>query len=70
MVLNTHSDDFLPNERKAGEQMEYALWLSLPSYAREPKTQKEFAKKVGVDASTLSDWKNLPGFMDYVRQLV
>lgn len=69
-VMDTHSDQFVPTGRKAREQLELALWLSLPSYAREPRTQKQLAKKLGVDASTFSDWKLLPGFMIYVRHLM
>lgn len=48
------------------DQLEFIKWLALPKSQRQPKTQKEFAKKINVDEGTLSDWKRLPGFMSDV----
>jgi hypothetical protein len=48
------------------DQFKFIEWLALPKTERQPKTQKLFAREIGVDEGTLSDWKRLPGFMDDV----
>jgi transcriptional regulator with XRE-family HTH domain len=42
---------------KINERQTLIQWLATPSELRRPATQKELAKKLGVDAATLSDWK-------------
>jgi hypothetical protein len=42
-------------------------WIALPRTLRKPKTQKEFAKSIGVNQDTLSDWKKLPNFWKEVN---
>lgn len=54
--------------RKLTEFQEFIEWVSLPSGLREPTTQKELAKKFGVDNATLSDWKKVEGFWDEVKK--
>lgn len=43
-------------------------WIVLPSKLRVPKTQKLFAKQIGVNQDTLTDWKKLNGFWNEVKQ--
>jgi hypothetical protein len=45
---------------------EYCKWASLPTPLREPKTQKEWAKKWGVTEATLSIWKRKQKFWEMV----
>jgi hypothetical protein len=40
---------------KVAERQLYAAWLYDPN--RVPRTQKEFARQIGVSEATLSDWK-------------
>jgi hypothetical protein len=47
--------------------LEFIQWLALPKDFRKPKTQKEFAKGIGVNQDTLSDWKKLPDFWKEVN---
>lgn len=58
-----------PNDAKLwdGSQRRFIAWLALPKAQRQPKLQKDFAKEIGVDPSTLSDWKLQPGFIDEVN---
>lgn len=51
------------------EQVEFMRFLALPKKARQPKTQREFAKLNGVDEATLSDWKRIDGFMAEVKRI-
>ena len=55
--------------RKKLEFQEFVEWMGLPMNLREPRNQKELAKKIGVDDATLSDWKKIEGFWDEVRKL-
>jgi hypothetical protein len=59
----------VPNDAKTwtGDQERFIAWLALPKAERAPKLQQQLAKEIGVDQSTLSDWKKLPGFMDEVN---
>lgn len=56
------------------DQLRFMAWLALPKAAREPKLQRDLAKEIGVDESTLSDWKKLDGFRDatnkFARELL
>lgn len=49
------------------EQLRFQYWLALPKAERQPKQQRLMAGDIGVHESTLSDWKNLPGFRDAVN---
>lgn len=51
------------------DQLKFQAWLALPSAAREPKSQKQFAALLEVHETTLSDWKHLPGWHDAVYAL-
>lgn len=51
------------------EQKTFMEWLSLPKEMREPKTQGELGKQLGVADAILSRWKHLPGFWDGVEQV-
>lgn len=56
--------------KKTYEYERFVAWSALPSPRRNPKTQKELAKELGIDASTLSDWRRDPEFEGRTRQLV
>jgi len=47
-------------DKWANEKQQYAMWQGLPLDVRQPKTQQEFADKIGVTPETLSRWNNLP----------
>lgn len=51
------------------DQIAFQHWLALPPPSREPRSQKELARQLERDASTLSDWKKLPGWGDAVYAL-
>lgn len=61
----------MPTEAKTwhAQQLQFIAWLALPKAHRKPKLQRDYAKLIGVDEATLSDWKRLPGFMDDVNAL-
>lgn len=65
-----HSDflPVIPNIRRTAEFVEFTRWYALPSWLREPKTQKEFADQIGikVNQDTLTDWKSHPEFWPLV----
>jgi hypothetical protein len=42
--------------RKEREKLQFIEWLALPSWEREPKTQRQLAKKLRVNEVTLSEW--------------
>ena len=46
--------------RNDAARMKFAAWLVLPPSQRQPATQDELAKELGVAASTLSEWRRLP----------
>lgn len=48
--------------------MRFMAWLSLPKALKRPKTQRDFAKEIGVGEDTLSDWKKVDGFQDEVTR--
>lgn len=43
-------------------------WIAIPKVAREPKNYKDFAKQIGVNQDTLTDWKHLIGFWQEVQK--
>src|SRR5947209_15775829 len=47
---------------------QFAQWMALPKRLREPLTQGEMAKKLGVNADTPSDWKKRDDFWALVKQ--
>jgi hypothetical protein len=48
----------------------YVQWLSVPPDHRDPKSQKEFAKMIGVTDETLRAWKMDPRISEAVRRTV
>jgi hypothetical protein len=51
-------------------QVAFQRWLALPRKEREPRTQAELGKELGVGVVTMWKWKHLPGWEDAVRALV
>ncbi|MHA1225141.1 MAG: phBC6A51 family helix-turn-helix protein [Candidatus Hodarchaeales archaeon] len=47
----------------------FVRWMALPSPVREPQTQLELAKELGVDFTTLSRWKRVEGFWEEVGKI-
>lgn len=47
-------------QRNDTGRMRFASWLVLPPSQRQPRTQQELAKELGVADSTLSEWRRLP----------
>lgn len=60
-----------PNERKpwSSDQVKFQAWLALPKSERQPRDQRQLSRLLEVHESTLSDWKNLPGWHDAVYEL-
>ena len=52
------------------EYEEFVRFCATPRVLRETKTQREFAKKFGVNEDTLTDWKKVPGFLERIRQII
>jgi hypothetical protein len=61
----------MPNDAKnwTPDQLRFMAWLAVPKAERTPKLQRDLAKEIGVDESTLSDWKKLEGFRDEINKL-
>lgn len=55
--------------RDYGKIRVFVDWCALSQDDRKPKTQHEFAKLIGVNPDTLSDWKKRRGFFDEVDTL-
>jgi transcriptional regulator with XRE-family HTH domain len=58
----------LGNLRHTDEYLEFISWMAVPSNIREPKTQSQLAKKLGVGPDTLSEWKQRESFFDSVMK--
>lgn len=65
-----HSDSLkvVPRIQRLPEFMQFINWFATPGQFRKPKTQKEFARIVGVCEDTLTDWKLTPHFWPLVQQ--
>jgi hypothetical protein len=50
------------------DQLKYLEWVATPKAAREQKTLTAFAKKIGVDRTTLWRWSSVPQFREAVLQ--
>lgn len=55
--------------KRVAEREAVKLWLAMPSWERQPKTQGLLAAKLGLSDTLISDWKIEPGFMDDVHRL-
>lgn len=51
-------------------QYKFLLWLSLPTWEREPISQQLLAEEMGIREETLSRWKQLPGFDEERLRLI
>jgi hypothetical protein len=54
------AEDIEPKEK-------FVVWLATPPIERKPKTQAALAKLIGVNAVTLSKWKNSPDVASQVN---
>lgn len=50
------------------EYEQFIAWVALPKSLKNPKTQAELAKQIGVGPDTLSEWKQRHGFWDRVNE--
>jgi hypothetical protein len=62
METNININQFSPN------QLEFIDWVATPEFAREIKTQKEFAKKYELAEATLSRWKKRVDINEAIEQ--
>ena len=51
------------------QQEAYIEWLALPKHNRIPKTELALARELGVDRTTLYNWRKLPALQEEVRWL-
>lgn len=56
-----HNPDDNPSILES-RQLEYLEWLVTPQPERIPRTQGQFAQKIGVDPTTLRRWEKKPVF--------
>ena len=65
-----HSDSLkiVPSIQYFQEFIQFTQWLATPKQFRTPKSQKEFAKEIGICQDTLTDWKHRPEFWPLVMQ--
>ena len=59
----------LPPPRWSREQQAFITWLALPRRDRVPKTEIALAAELGVDRTTLYNWRNLPALRAEVTKL-
>ena len=59
-----------PFVKLTNEYEEFVRFCATPRILREIKTQREFAKKFGVNEDTLTDWKKVSGFLERVRRII
>lgn len=60
----------LPGIKLISEFEEFIRFSATPRFLRKIKTQRDFAKKFGVNEDTLTDWKKLPGFRERIHQII
>lgn len=65
---NNSKDEASQKLRHFDEYNRFVAWIALPNSLRIPKTQKDFAKQIGVGEDTLSEWKQRGGFFKAVEK--
>lgn len=53
----------------SANQRKFQMWLAIPTAMRDPHTQGELARSMGITDATLSRWKHWPGFAEEVAKL-
>lgn len=56
------------NSNFSPRMLAYMQWVALPTLHRQPRTQAEIAKQLGVSVSSLMKWQKKAGFWDAVRR--
>ena len=56
--------------RLTPQQLVFAEWLAVPTTERQPRSQKELAKQLGVSQQSLCQWKEIPELWDVRDSLV
>lgn len=60
----------IPHVDRVTDFISFAHWFAAPREERRHKTQKDFAKAIGVSQDTLTDWKTNPCFWPLVQQFI
>ncbi len=55
--IDSDSVKVINGVQRIPEFMQFVKWFATPRQFRTPKTQKQFAKKIGVCEDSLTDWK-------------
>ena len=58
----------IENLRNPDKYLDFVRFIATPDNFKEIKTQKEFAKEIGVGEDTLCGWKKKDGFWDRVAE--